>query len=149
MTGVGRCKGCGALSSEVWGKRDECRECGASIEHIKVDMGYREHLPRVFRFAGLAIVALDLGMIVIASLGSGIDKDILLIALVIMVIGAISFAISLALHMDLSRKAVKKAASMKARTGRQAADRPRQRIVKRPAVTSGEGNRGKKILVGK
>lgn len=58
MVKIGRCNSCGQYTSEIWKERDNCPSCGGPMDHIDVDIGTMEHLPRIMNIGGLILLVL-------------------------------------------------------------------------------------------
>lgn len=108
MVDIGRCSSCGTYTSEVWSKKDNCGECGGSMDHINVRLGPVEMLPRAFNIAGALVFLMGLVIFLVSISNDGLGS----LYLYFMFGGIFFFVVSLVSQYFLVRKAIEKRSSM-------------------------------------
>ncbi|MBN1391099.1 MAG: hypothetical protein JXA22_10710 [Candidatus Thermoplasmatota archaeon] len=58
MVKITVCRTCGSTMSEIWNTRESCVECGGQVDHVEVNMGSIERLPRLLNIMGLILTVL-------------------------------------------------------------------------------------------
>jgi uncharacterized protein (DUF983 family) len=120
MVNIGRCSSCGTYISELFATKDNCKDCGGSIDHIKVELGPVEHLPRLFNILGGLFFVIGLFLFLLSFSENGIGSMYLLL----MVVGILSFIGSLVSNQYLVKKAIAKRSAMKIGQKRTRKDQP-------------------------
>ena len=122
MVRIGRCSSCGAYVSEAWGIKDNCKDCGGAIDHIKEDIGPVEHLPKAFNIGGLILIVIAIALFITGSVGRN-DVSSSTGPLLLLSSSIILFICSLVSQMVIVRKAFEKREHIKKNIRRMRSDR--------------------------
>lgn len=94
MTRIARCIECGKNVSEIWGQKDKCPDCHATLHHEDVDVPM-DNVPRILNILGiLAIVAVAV-LFIIFTLGGGFDQTSRIVLVMIALVSGMMFISSL------------------------------------------------------
>ena len=111
MVRIGRCTSCGAFLHEIWRERENCPNCGGSIDHMEVKIGPVVYLPRALNMVGLIMLVIGMILLIAAPAGKNGGDGSLTPTLILVLVAVFFFILSLISQLLIVRKAIEKKAS--------------------------------------
>ncbi len=150
MVEIGRCSSCGTYTSEVWSKNDNCKECGGSTDHMKIELGQIEFLPRFFNIGGGLVFLIGLILFFVSFASDSIGSAYLFFLFG----GILLFIISLISQYFIVRKAIERASILKISRKKTRKSGPAQKKDEneddvKAGQMKGDKRVAKKVMIGK
>lgn len=105
MVKIFRCRECGNRTAEIWKEHQRCIECGGPVEHLDVDMGFAERVPRVLNIGGAAFAIIAFLYLMYKLIAGDLGRQEGTTTMILFLVGIVFLASSLIFLMQLSSKA--------------------------------------------
>jgi hypothetical protein len=96
--------------SEVWKDVENCDECGGPIDHIEIDMGSRDRIPRFLNIGGIAFAIFGVLFMIFKFAVDEVSRSDGWTIMTLFIIGIMLFIASLLFQVQLAQRAREKAA---------------------------------------